>query len=676
MVRRFPLVWLVLSALAVAGGAGAGWWFHHLAATTVLEQIHLQDDLADRVIREALEERIEDTEALFETLGAVARATPDPGALVGPLGRLAPVVQPWITSVCVRPEGAAAAACLDRDPTGTLRPHTAPPPPPAPIPGRLALGPEGRPVLRMGAAPSGAVVTAVGSLDHLLDAVLREAQLPGDSHVEVYDDAGRLLVHPNPSYRGATWDEIEAAERPGRDWPPEDEAGEREARGKFVSGETGRIRYRDWNLGGRDLFSHYGPFPGGIPGFLVYSHGLGPVPRRLEVQGWFSAGFGALFVLGVLGVWRLWREADLRYRAERERAEALLARADAETEVQAVLDQLGVWVFSSDADGRILRCNEAYRRAVAQLGVGDPVGRPCGEVTPREICDRCRRGRLGPAEAPERFEARWGGRVLLVTQCRIAVPGRGPEVLHLVEDVTELRSLQGALAASERRAAAATLAASVAHEIRNAVTAVYGYADLLAARGGDADLARRASTVIAGQMDRIRLLANNLTELSRPRPPQRRPTDVASLFRGLVDRLVTAGPLKRFEIVADWPSEPCSVECDPAQVEQVLTNLLLNAADAMGDHGVLRVYTRADGSGVRLGVADSGPGVPPELAERVFEPFVTTKGETGTGLGLYVCRQIAEGHGGRLDLVDTAGTGACFELLLPLAAPRNPPGGP
>jgi two-component system NtrC family sensor kinase len=101
-------------------------------------------------------------------------------------------------------------------------------------------------------------------------------------------------------------------------------------------------------------------------------------------------------------------------------------------------------------------------------------------------------------------------------------------------------------------------------------------------------------------------------------------------------------------------------------MRQLLLNLLTNAVDAMPDGGRLRLETADDAGVVTLTIADSGSGVPRELRERVFEPFFTTKGAAGTGLGLAVCRSIAEGHRGTIALEDAAGPGATFVVRLPV----------
>jgi len=110
------------------------------------------------------------------------------------------------------------------------------------------------------------------------------------------------------------------------------------------------------------------------------------------------------------------------------------------------------------------------------------------------------------------------------------------------------------------------------------------------------------------------------------------------------------------------------VQAEGHQIQQVLLNLLTNAVDAMPTGGSLRVETGMADNTVFLRVADSGPGIPPEARVRIFEPFFTTKEQgEGTGLGLAICRQIVEAHRGTIEVTDTPGGGATFEIRLPLA---------
>ena len=121
-------------------------------------------------------------------------------------------------------------------------------------------------------------------------------------------------------------------------------------------------------------------------------------------------------------------------------------------------------------------------------------------------------------------------------------------------------------------------------------------------------------------------------------------------------------------IDCDWPSGPARVEADAGQVRQVVLNLLLNALEAVGDGGEVQARLAVLASGgrrwVEVAVEDTGPGLPAHLGEGIFAPFVSTK-PTGLGLGLSVCRRIAEAHGGEITAADRPGGGAVFRLRLP-----------
>jgi len=129
----------------------------------------------------------------------------------------------------------------------------------------------------------------------------------------------------------------------------------------------------------------------------------------------------------------------------------------------------------------------------------------------------------------------------------------------------------------------------------------------------------------------------------------------------------------RVELVRDYGALP-QVRCQPTLLGQVLVNLVVNAADALGDRAGARLCVRtrrADGHAL-VEVEDNGPGVRSELRERIFEPFFTTKGESGNGLGLWISAEIARLHGGELTLADAPGGGSIFRLSLPLTPPALP----
>jgi signal transduction histidine kinase len=236
----------------------------------------------------------------------------------------------------------------------------------------------------------------------------------------------------------------------------------------------------------------------------------------------------------------------------------------------------------------------------------------------------------------------------------------------------ELRESDLQLAQGVRLAALGTLAAGLAHEINNPVAFIRSnlnfLADLPASERDDSEFEEVISETEQG-VARLRGIFDELLRMSSQ----------GSAGFGEVqlgDIVESALPTLRFEAREDVALEvrlaPIpSVRGDRNLLGQVVANLVLNAIQAVraaGVHGVVRIATLADAQRAVLEVSDTGPGVAPEVAHRIFEPFFTTKppGE-GTGLGLAVCRQLVERHGGRLDLVDSE-RGARFRVELPLAS--------
>lgn len=147
--------------------------------------------------------------------------------------------------------------------------------------------------------------------------------------------------------------------------------------------------------------------------------------------------------------------------------------------------------------------------------------------------------------------------------------------------------------------------------------------------------------------------------------------EIVDLRIGIQDTLTVLNHrLKYFNLTLDLP-HPLPARCNAGEINQVWTNLLVNAADVLGDNGSIRVYSESTEDAVGVTIADNGPGVPPELKERIFETNYTTKNksrEFGLGLGLAIAREIAEKHGGSLTVNDAPGGGAAFTLSLPVSS--------
>jgi signal transduction histidine kinase/ActR/RegA family two-component response regulator len=239
-----------------------------------------------------------------------------------------------------------------------------------------------------------------------------------------------------------------------------------------------------------------------------------------------------------------------------------------------------------------------------------------------------------------------------------------------------LRDREHALAVAQRMEAVGQLAGGMAHDLNNALAAVRAHCELARDKAGEppARLRRKMDLALASVL-RASSLLERLLAFARRQAIHPESLDVGEVVGELARVLgSTLGEGVRLELAI--APDRWMVEADLASLEQVVTNLFVNAADALGGRGTLRIATEnlsgAAGEQVALTVSDDGPGIAAELRERIFEPFVTTKEAVGrSGLGLTVVRSLVEQAGGRIEVESEPGHGATFRVLLPRARPRS-----
>jgi two-component system NtrC family sensor kinase len=239
------------------------------------------------------------------------------------------------------------------------------------------------------------------------------------------------------------------------------------------------------------------------------------------------------------------------------------------------------------------------------------------------------------------------------------------------ETTEKLARAQRQLLEVEKLASVGRLAAGVAHEINNPLTGILTYAEAMrdelpagAAQRGDLD-------AIVGETLRCRDIVHRLLDFARQRPLARRPSDLNALCDRITQLLERQPAFQRVAIVRRLDPALPPVSLDVNQMHQVIVNLMLNAAQAMPDGGVITVETAVADGQLALRVADTGPGIPPELRPRLFDPFFTTKPQ-GTGLGLAVAWGIVQRHNGRLSFTTEPGKGTTFIVELPIKAQPAP----
>jgi two-component system NtrC family sensor kinase len=229
-----------------------------------------------------------------------------------------------------------------------------------------------------------------------------------------------------------------------------------------------------------------------------------------------------------------------------------------------------------------------------------------------------------------------------------------------------LQETRGSLLRSERLASLGRLSAGLAHEINNPLTGVLLHAGSLMDGLAQDDPRRATVQVVVDETKRCRDVVRGLLDFSRQRAPVLQTTRIGDAIGRALSVMRPQADARGIRFEADGTDDVPEVRADPAQLHQVLLNLLLNAVDASADGAIVRVKARAAGDGgAEIDVADEGSGIPAEQLAHIFEPFFTTKEGKGTGLGLAVCWGILEQHGGTIRVVSEAGRGSTFTVVLP-----------
>jgi two-component system NtrC family sensor kinase len=349
---------------------------------------------------------------------------------------------------------------------------------------------------------------------------------------------------------------------------------------------------------------------------------------------------------------------------------------------ETAFDALREGIAVVDAEGRVRRANRALGQLLGR-SVESVVGSHlCHALLDRshalmELLDRARLGE-GPPPLSARSEPR--GRTVRIVAARIPSATAEQSVVVLVEDVTEQRAMETQLIQSEKLAAVGQLVSGVAHELNNPLTSIAGLAELLLEQKGPGSKDRGHLQVIHEQAERASRIVRNLLTFARKGPAEQTRLDLGEVVRRTLQLMTYDLRLKDIEVHEDLATDLPDILGDRHALQQVALNLLTNAAQAVagnppGRPRRIHVRTWFDGD-VRLRVADTGPGIPDEIAPHVFTPFFTTKEPgQGTGLGLSIAYSLVEAHGGRLTLEPSPDGGAAFRVDLPPAstdAPRRP----
>jgi two-component system NtrC family sensor kinase len=271
------------------------------------------------------------------------------------------------------------------------------------------------------------------------------------------------------------------------------------------------------------------------------------------------------------------------------------------------------------------------------------------------------------------MESKSSGEVRTYRLSKIPMRDESQTVTHVItigEDITDWVEARERVSQTEKLAAVGRLAAGIMHEINNPLATIAACAESMTLDVASLEGAPEYLKIIESEVQRCKHIIGGLLDFSRPQPLQRQSLDVNGVAERALFLLKHHARFKQLKVEADLALNLPMVYASSEQLIQVLIALLMNAADAMTQHGRVIVRTRTDTETARtvtIEVQDEGTGIPRSQMARIFEPFYTTKEQgRGTGLGLAICYGIVAEHDGRIEVESEPGRGSTFRIVLPM----------
>ena len=242
-----------------------------------------------------------------------------------------------------------------------------------------------------------------------------------------------------------------------------------------------------------------------------------------------------------------------------------------------------------------------------------------------------------------------------------------------MRDAESVRRIEDEIEISRRLSAAGRLTRGVAHEVKNPINAIVLHLQLLQdkLRQDDPDT-RRHMDIIGNEIHRLDRVVQILVDFTRPRDLHLEETDMRRILEEVGVLASPEAGRRRIQILHDLPEEPLVVRADPDLMKQAVLNLVLNGVQAMTRGGTLTLAARRDEESILIEVRDQGSGIPPEVQEKIFELYFTTK-EGGSGIGLAQTYQIMQWHYGSVEFDTVVGQGTTFRLRLPALSAKPAP---
>jgi two-component system sensor histidine kinase HydH len=500
------------------------------------------------------------------------------------------------------------------------------------------------------------------------------AQQPDIVYLIVADETGRAIAHSDPEEIGRIH---------GADLDLETISGAKNLQWRQVSG-----------LDSPNVFEIYRKFiPSGPP------RGMGMMRRHQRMMGrqWQSEGrqnetmadlaqiifvgldmrpieeaqkadvrhaviMGAILLLvGFAGLTLLFLAQS--YRATRASLSRIKAFSD------NVVENVPIGLLALDHQGNIAAFNKVAE-AVLQCSAAEVIGQAAAKCIPAALLKEISNSQTHDDIIEKEIECRTaGGKTVPLEVGASSIKDENDVFVGnvlLFKDLTEVRALRREVARSQRLASVGRLAAGVAHEIRNPLSSIKGFATYFRERYPDRPQDQQTSTIMIQEVDRLNRVVGQLLEFAKPVPVKPKPVSLRSLLDDSIKLIKDRAAEKGIAIRTQNNIQVDQARIDPDRINQVLLNLYLNAIDSMESGGELTVAIFSDGQrrDVVIQISDTGCGIRRQDLAKVFEPYFTTK-STGTGLGLAIAYNIIEAMGGKITVDSKKEVGTTFTVALP-----------
>ncbi|UCD82229.1 MAG: PAS domain-containing protein [Desulfobacterales bacterium] len=351
------------------------------------------------------------------------------------------------------------------------------------------------------------------------------------------------------------------------------------------------------------------------------------------------------------------------YRATRASLSRIKAFSD------NVVENIPIGLIALDDRQQIAAFNHTAE-SLMQITFQDAVGRPAEHILPPELCAALKCPEIQDQVIEKEIDCTVGDGLIVPLEIGASLladeNGTLLGYVILFKDLTEVRALRREIERSQRLASVGRLAAGVAHEIRNPLSSIKGFATYFKQRYQDVPEDQQTADIMIQEVDRLNRVVSQLLDFARPITVSPKATSFKTLLEDSLKLIERQARDKQIAIDIRNSAKIDEVKIDPDRLNQVLLNLYLNAIEAMKPGGQLQIEVAGneENSGLKLRVSDTGRGISQEDLSRIFDPYFTTK-TSGTGLGLAIVYNIIEAMGGGIEVTSHPGRGTTFSITIP-----------